>query len=253
MSRQKTHVAIILDKSGSMGSIRAQAIQNYNEQIQQMKENAKDQDIFCSLITFNGEVFEHLWDEDVTKLEEADYASYVPAGSTALRDAIGYTIQKLQSTTTLDDNTAYLLLIISDGDENASTKFNVSQLREMIESCQATNHWTITYMGCDERYIKKLSEETSIPISNCAVWSNDLKLAAGTMKAARSRNDGYFASRSRGLMATSNLYSDVGDKCMNFVDEVASQPVDLTIENVLPNDNVPVKNVCKKGKIVKKT
>ena len=68
-----THVAILLDKSGSMGnpevygdvqranSIRDAAIVGFNEQIQEIQENAKSQDIRTYLVTFNSEVFEHVW------------------------------------------------------------------------------------------------------------------------------------------------------------------------------------------------
>ena len=55
----KTHVAIVLDKSGSMGDTKDATISGYNEHVQQLKKNAQDgQEILVSLVTFNGEVFE---------------------------------------------------------------------------------------------------------------------------------------------------------------------------------------------------
>ena len=94
-----THVAILLDKSGSMAKTKEQAIVGFNEQIQQIKENAKDQDIRTYLITFNASVFEHVWGEPAEKLTEASAEDYIPSGGTAMRDAIGYTLQKLLDTT----------------------------------------------------------------------------------------------------------------------------------------------------------
>ena len=121
MSKQKTHVAIILDRSGSMSSQRNKTVDGYNEQVQQMKENAQDQDITCSLITFNGNVVEHFWKQSADQLEESNYESYVPSGMTALYDALGYVIDKMMAEDDGDEDTAYLFTVISDGGENSSS------------------------------------------------------------------------------------------------------------------------------------
>lgn len=58
---KKCNVLMVVDKSGSMAGTTNQTIQGYNEYIQQFKEDAKDMDIRVSMISFNGEVFEHFW------------------------------------------------------------------------------------------------------------------------------------------------------------------------------------------------
>ena len=71
MSKPKTHVAIILDRSGSMSGTRMPTVTGYNEQIEQVQNDSKDQDILVSLVTFNGHVYEHFWNESADKLTKA--------------------------------------------------------------------------------------------------------------------------------------------------------------------------------------
>lgn len=209
MSKPKTYVVMILDQSGSMGGTKAQAVQGYNEQVQQMKLNSKDQDIFCSLITFNGEVFEHLWCEPADKLTEATTEDYKTEGSTAMRDAVGYAIEKLQRTTDSKEDVAYLVVIVSDGEENASKHYSIEALNELKASAEKTGKWTFTYMGCNERYLKKISQEMNIPISNMALWSNATPaLAAQGMLRSCKKVDHYYKSRAVGQVQNSNVYSD---------------------------------------------
>lgn len=257
MSKPKTRTLIVLDRSGSMGSIRNQAVQNYNEQVQQMKENAKDQEIFCSVVSFNGNVVEHLWNEPAEKLEEATYESYVPSGGTALWDAVGYSIKKLLNAGD-DENTATLVVIISDGEETSSTHYSSDQVRALIEECQGTGRWTFSYLGCDERHLKKIAQQTAIPISNMAVWSNTSQEAAqSSLGFANTRRDSYYRSRNKGVLRTANLYSDVSGESANFAEPAIvddfSNVVDNSVNNSVTSQDsfsfAANNNFCRKGVI----
>lgn len=229
MGKPKTYVTIILDQSGSMGGTKEQAVQGYNEQIQQMKLNSKDQDIFCSLITFNGDVFEHLWCEKAELLTEATAADYKTEGSTAMRDAVGYAIEKLQRTTDSKEDVAYLMVIISDGDENSSKHFSVESLNEIKRSVEKTGKWTFTYMGCDEKYLKKIATEMNIPISNMAMWSNATpKLATRGLCRQAKKLQGYYDARVGGQTANANVYSAAG--CL--ADFTTESVDDLNVNNL---------------------
>jgi uncharacterized protein YegL len=209
MSKPKTYVTIILDQSQSMCGTKAQAVQGYNEHVQQMKINSKEQDIFCSLITFNGDVFEHLWMEPADKLTEASAEDYKTEGSTALRDAVGYAIEKLKKTVT-DPEASHLVIIVSDGEENASRHYSNSSLNELKDSVDKTGKWTFTYMGCDDKYLQKIARDMKIPLSNMAKWSNNTpELAMRGMKRTADKVGAYYSARSKGVVASDNVYSDV--------------------------------------------
>ena len=220
MSKQRTYAAIILDKSSSMSGTQAQTVQGFNEHVQQFKIDSKDQDILVSLVTFNGDVYEHLWNEPAANLAEAVVEDYRPGGSTALRDAVGYTIDKLSETAQVDENTSFLVIIISDGYENSSKHVTAEALKAKIDERQKTGDWTFTYMGCDERYLKELSEQTAIPISNMAAWSNqDSVRTRGGMDESRKKMKKFFTARSCGVKGMSAGYhSDNLEMCANYTD-----------------------------------
>lgn len=210
MSKPRTRIAIVLDKSGSMASTKRQAIEGLNEQIQQAKIRAGEHDLRCSLVTFNGEVFEHLWDVPADKLMEAKVEDYIPIGGTAMRDAVGYTVQKLLNTEQPDDkDTAYLVYVISDGDTNSDMHYSQAALKELTESCQATGRWTFTYMGHDPKYMEKLSRDTGVPLSNMAVWSNrDSVRTRGAFQHQNKRMNKFLDERATGKLQACDYASD---------------------------------------------
>lgn len=236
VAKPKTYVAIVLDKSGSMAATKTSAISGFNEQVQQLKEDSKTQEIYCSLVTFNGEVFEHLWNVPAEKLLEASVDEFQPNGSTAMLDAVGYTVQKLLNTTNHEDpNTAYLIVTISDGQTNQDHHYNWNALKELTQGCEATKKWTFTYMGCSKEYMEQLSSNIGTNVSNMASWSNQTAAAAGTgFKNMRSRQAKYFAERSMGQTAASNYASDnlgVAD-FTEVVLESAPAPVLVDVANL---------------------
>lgn len=217
-----TYTVLILDQSGSMRDRRQYAVQMYNEQVQQAKLNSKDNDIRMCLLTFNGDVFEHLWDVPATDLQESTDADYECGGSTALNDAIGYAIEKLLATTDSNkEDTTYLVQIITDGEENASSHFKremvlkngimqyENPLKALIERVQETKRWTFAFMGCSQNYLEQLSKETAIPTSNMAAYS---LAAMGTapLMAAGSANV-YYRNKSGGQSVHANYMNRTGD------------------------------------------
>lgn len=232
--KARTYVAIVLDKSGSMAGTKKETISGFNEQIQQMKENAKDQEIFCSLVTFNGEVYEHLWNVNAGDLSEASESDYIPNGGTAMRDAMGYTIQKLLDTTDhANEDNAYLVVVISDGQTNTDQHYSSAGLKEMIEACRGTGRWTFTYMGCSKEYVESIAREMAIPLSNVAAWDNSgFGYATAGMSNQVMRSKKYFDSRAKGQTAVCNYMSDELGQVANFTTLQAETDAPLVSETV---------------------
>ena len=178
---KKLHIALVLDKSSSMSATRDHTISGFNEQVAQIKLNAKDApyETTVTLITFNGDVFEHLLMAPVDQLEEADPSFYKCEGMTAMFDGMGYAVRKISEAMGPEDDA--LIITISDGDENSSKHYKAASLKEMLDGLQATKRWTISYMGCDASILYKVAQQTGIPVSNMASWSNQ---SAGSSKRA---------------------------------------------------------------------
>jgi hypothetical protein len=242
----KTYVAIVLDKSGSMDETKSAAISGFNEQIQQLKEDSKTQEIYCSLVTFNGEVFEHLWNVPAGELSEANDTDFIPLGSTAMRDAVGYTVQKLLNTTNHEDpDTAYLVIVISDGKTNQDKHYSWESLKELTQGCEATKKWTFTYIGCSKEYMEDLAKNVGTTTSNMAAWSNISEAAVSKgFSNMKSRQAKYFAERKMGQTAACNYASDnmnVADFEQDVV-EAAPAPVIFDLSSLPKVDFASVLN-----------
>ena len=239
--KPKTHVIIVLDRSGSMWKARQKTVEGYNEWVQQLKEDAKTQDITTSLVTFNGAVFEHLWKVDAEKLEESNVESYQPTGATAFCDAVGYVIDKMMAEDDGDENVAYLLKVISDGEENSSEHYRDRSdpedqyrvITEVFDGAKASNRWTFDFMGCSEKDLRRINKLTGVDLSNMAMWSNqsdgDVKRA---FSANRQRTKKYFAARSTGVTSADKFHSEATGAYASYTGDAGSfvdQPaVDLT-------------------------
>ena len=73
-----------------------------------------------------------------------------PAGSTALLDAIGLTIKKLENEQFESNNTiptTVVVVIITDGYENCSHNFSLSDIKQTISRLEATEKWTFSFIG----------------------------------------------------------------------------------------------------------
>lgn len=205
----RKHIAIVLDRSSSMGDIREATVVGFNEQVQQIKENSKDSEVYVSLISFNGNVYEHLWNVPAAELCESTVDGYEPYGSTSMRDAVGYVIDKFHETTDVADaNNTYLLIIISDGKENSSSHHRAPALKEKIQSCQNSGRWTFTYVGCDERYLAEVASAMAIPVANVALW--DPTSPIGARKAFRNSSAHLGAYMRTSGLSNTNFYSSSG-------------------------------------------
>lgn len=243
-----TNIILILDSSGSMHSIREQAVENYNEQIRAFKQAAAEGNVKVSLITFNNEVYEHLWSVPANDCTECTQGDYKADGWTSMLDAMGHGIEKMRETTNVEDpENVYLMVVISDGQENASKHYTRPKLFEMIDSLQRTNRWTFTFMGCNESYIRQEAQSLGIPAANCAMWDNTSAVKA---RASYRTSSVRMASAVRGLASgamnfCSNTYSDEPEMMADFtnapdpvgmaVDPVAAPPIAEGATNVFSN------------------
>ena len=130
---QKIYNLIILDASGSMYSIRSEAIAGVVETIQTIRtaqeENA-DQEQMLSLVVFNGKHIATVYDR-------------MPI----LYDAMGDSITNLQRY--IDEEENALVTIITDGYENASREWNHQRVFQLVEDLKKKN-WLFTYIGANQ-------------------------------------------------------------------------------------------------------
>jgi len=186
--KHQVHNLIILDESGSMGSIRELIISGFNELVQTIKGIEKDypeQEYFISFVTFNGMGQKTLhFMEPAAKLEMIDGTKYQPNYSTPLYDAMGVSMTKLKHS--LEKQTDYnvLVTVLTDGEENASKEYNGSAIRKMVEELKQSG-WTFTYIGTDHD-VESFAVNISISnVMNFKKNSQDINRMFDDEKAAR--------------------------------------------------------------------
>jgi hypothetical protein len=150
----------ILDESGSMAPQQQTIISGFNEQIETMKKEEREQGIkyLVTLIKFADKAEIVFQDKPLEAVPQLTEETYSPGGWTALYDAIGLAISKAAPGET--DN---IVTIMTDGHENRSQKWNKGKIKVLIELRQRENKWGFVYFGANQ---DAWNEATSLGVSN---------------------------------------------------------------------------------------
>ncbi|MBE2281148.1 MAG: VWA domain-containing protein [Ignavibacteriaceae bacterium] len=150
---KKLYYQLILDKSGSMNPIWEQTISSFNEQISELKaieRDFPDQPLSVSLTLFNNNVTEVYSDKSPGSLSPLKLQEYKPEGTTSLYDAIGSSVQKLSAKISAElekEESEVIVVIITDGHENASKLFSHEKISGLIKELESTKLWKFNYLG----------------------------------------------------------------------------------------------------------
>lgn len=155
-------IVIILDESGSMMPIKNDMIKSINSMLTEQKQ-VKDRPATFTFVKFSdniNRVIKNKPIEGISLLEDKDYN---PQGSTALYDAIGDTINWFRNEKDV------LMCVVTDGEENASRKYDKYTINDMIERKKRNDKWSFVYLSSD---LKTKLQGDNIGISRSAQSSN---------------------------------------------------------------------------------
>lgn len=141
---------IILDESGSMQSIKKEAVDSVNETVQTIRaaerKNA-DQEHFVSLVTFNDNVKTVYDCVPAVEVKELTSEDYCPDCCTALYDAMGLSLNVLRPKVT--ENDRILVTVVTDGYENASKEYDGKAIKALIDELKGKG-WVFAYIGANQ-------------------------------------------------------------------------------------------------------
>ena len=151
MNKNLTEIVFILDRSGSMGHLTDDTIGGFNTFIENQKK--EDGEAVLTTVLFDHQ-YELLHDginlKDINPLTNKEYFA---RGTTALLDAIGKTINtignRLSNTKEEDKPSKVIMVITTDGAENASMEFTQPQIKEMIEHQTDKYDWQFMFLGAN--------------------------------------------------------------------------------------------------------
>jgi len=153
MKNKRTYYHLIVDRSGSMSGLIEQTVEGINQQIRRIKEigeRFQEQELITSLTLFNHRI-SNIWNYIRSgQLRDMNYADFRPDGNTALLDAIGVTLNEVQKevgTEIENDEASVVVVIVTDGYENASVNFTHDQVATMIGELERSGKWTFSYLG----------------------------------------------------------------------------------------------------------
>jgi uncharacterized protein YegL len=135
--KQEVLVNVILDKSGSMASKTTDVIGGFNAYIAGLGEEDQVNYLF-SLTLFDTQVAYRHVAIPLSEVKRLDSKSYRPEGNTALNDAIGITVRKVDKVVTV---------IMTDGEENSSREWTHDAVRSLIEQKEKEGNWTFVFLG----------------------------------------------------------------------------------------------------------
>ena len=232
METMKTYVALILDSSGSMGIIADKTRNDFNEQLQTLKEESNNPaneakkvlmaedpenvtsgiETRVSVVTFANSVKFVDFDIDVNEISEITKEEYNPNGGTALYDAIGITMDKFIENYDLDDpNTGVLFVVLTDGQENSSQKYGGSEgqkiIKSRIDELKESGKWTFTFMGTEDA----LEHVEDFAFSK-ALYTADINGMEDMKMRHMTATKSYFNARSMGVTAIDNFYGETEEK-----------------------------------------
>jgi len=152
-----TLVSLLLDESGSMDSCKGATISGFNEYIQGLKagsnEKAKAGQICFTFTKFNSDGVKVVHNGiGISKVANLNDASFKPASVTPLYDAIGRTIVAIDKQIEEDKKTKkynVLMVIMTDGMENASKEYDQKKIADLI-SKREKDGWTFAYLGANQ-------------------------------------------------------------------------------------------------------
>ena len=152
MNKSLVEIAFILDRSGSMSSVKEQAIAGFNSFLaDQAKEPGEAR---LTLVLFDDEYLVPVAATPLAHVAPLDHKTYEPRNSTALLDAIGRTIdelgQRLAATPEPERPGQVIVAILTDGQENASSQYKWPDIANRIRHQRETYNWRFLFLGANQ-------------------------------------------------------------------------------------------------------
>ena len=142
--KQDVLVNVILDKSGSMASKTNDVIEGFNAYVAGLGKEDEVNYLF-SLTLFDTQVAYRHVAVPLPEVKKLDGKSYQPGGNTALNDAIGITVRKVEADQPKVDKV--VTVIMTDGEENSSREWTHAAVRGLIEEKEKEGSWTFVFLG----------------------------------------------------------------------------------------------------------
>lgn len=151
MSTKKTHIVILIDRSGSMQSIASDVIGGFNQFLAAQQSDGSDARV--TLVQFDSQDPQEVVvaGAPISEVVPLSEATFVPRAGTPLLDATGRLISRISANEAGRVSAGLpaediLFVSITDGEENESNEFSLEQVRELI-AAKSKAGWNFVFLS----------------------------------------------------------------------------------------------------------
>ncbi len=175
MNTELTELVFILDRSGSMGGLEKDTIRGFNGMIRRQKSEGKQVNVTTVLFDEQVEMIHDRFPIEI--IEPLTEKEYYVRGCTALLDAVGMAIEKIDNVQKHMPEThkagKVIFVITTDGLENSSESYTYEQIRKKIEQKKECG-WEFLFLGANIDAGKE-AEKIGINRNRSVTYENDSK------------------------------------------------------------------------------
>lgn len=175
MKKGLTELVFILDRSSSMAGLESDTIGGFNGMLKKQQQEEGEANVTTVLFDDQIDIIHDRFPLNIIKLLTED--DYYVRGCTALLDAVGSTVKKVENIQKRlpEEMRAekIIFVIITDGQENSSQEYSVSMVKKMIEKNQEKG-WQFLFLGANIDAVEEASK-IGIHRTHAASYKNDAK------------------------------------------------------------------------------
>jgi len=225
----KNYVGFTRDHSASMRGMERPAMQDFNQNVNAIREGAEagNIDTVVSVVRcgvgVNATVEWETTNSSVKALKPLQ--SYVASGyGTPLYDSVGMLIEEFERVPDANKNdVSFIVMVITDGQENRSKKWSAARLNAKIRELQATDRWTFVFR-VPEGYKNALVHKLGLHDGNVQEWDlSSAGLAQVTQVTSTAVGD-YYRGLATGKKATTRFFANL--------DQVKPSEIKAVLEDV---------------------
>jgi uncharacterized protein YegL len=199
-----THIYFLLDRSGSMQSIKSDTEGGFAAFVEEQRKEPGD----CRVTLAR---FDHEYDVVYSRIPVSDVPplDLQPRGRTALLDAMGRLVTDAGAELgALPDDErpgTVIVAVMTDGHENASREWTHSAIKSLVEQQTSVYAWQFLYMGADQDAIE-VGTSLGVAAGSAVTYSRGRSrdvLASASRKVSRLRS-----ARSANRAAVLEDYTD---------------------------------------------
>jgi hypothetical protein len=229
----KTLVTFLLDRTGSMESIRDDTIGAFNTYLDTLKQG--DSSIYFTLIQFDSIGVDKLHvNQPVKDVPRLTREHYVPRAATPLIDASYKTIKAVEKSVSGNPDTKVVICIQTDGQENASTEHTWDELNALIKE-KSEAEWQFNFMGAS---IDAYSQAARMGIPADQTMSYESKDTGATQAAFRTTAENTMLYALGGTHKTAYSRAQKQAAVDKFMDQASSQAPDKPDEKIKIVDDI---------------